>query len=160
MIFWDIDIQSWITFDKSVRNLFKADSPPFVHWGPAESKIKMAVVLRAPWGMSLKLEFDPLFMVAWDNQVQETWKLISFPKYDMPLTLSVWLPSSSPGYFKIPLDVTLSSKMHAAGPVWELRDSGLPLGAGAQLKHLLLCFPSKRNSITVFQEKASKRLVF
>lgn len=102
MIFWDIDIQSWITFDKSVRNLFKADFPPFVHWGPAESKIKMAVVLRAPWGMSLKLEFDPLFMVTWDNQVQESWKLISFPKYDMSLTLSVWLPSSSPGYFKNP----------------------------------------------------------
>lgn len=97
----------------------------------------MAVVLRAPWGMSLKSEFDPLFMVTWDNQAQETWTLISFPKYDMPLTVSVWLPYISPGYFKIPLDVTLSLRMHAADLVWEMRDSALPLGAFAQLKHLL-----------------------
>lgn len=120
----------------------------------------MAVVLRAPWGMSLKLEFDPLFMVTWDNQAHETWKLISFPKYDMPLTLSVWLPSSSPGYFKIPLDVTLSSRMQAADPVCEMRDSELPLGALAQLKHLLVSFPSKRNPTTVFQQKTREGLCF
>lgn len=39
----------------------------------------------------------------------------------MPLTLSALLPYSSPGYFKIPLDVTLSSRMHAAHLVWEMR---------------------------------------
>lgn len=109
----------------------------------------MAVVLRAPWGMSLKSEFDPLFMVTWDNQAQETWKLISFPKYDMPLTLSVWLPSSSPGYFKIPLDVTLSSRMHAADLARQTRDWELPVSTLAWLKLLPLCFPSKRNSLSL-----------
>lgn len=97
----------WQQCKESIQSWF----PPFVHWGPAESKIKMAVVLRAPWGMSLKLEFDPLFMVTWDNQPQQTWKLISFQKYDMPLTLSVWIQCARFEYFKIPLDVTLSSRI-------------------------------------------------
>lgn len=97
----------WQQCKESIQSWFL----PFVHWGPAESKIKMAVVLRAPWGMSLKLEFDPLFMVTWDNQPQQTWKLISFQKYDMPLTLSVWIRCARFEYFKIPLDVTLSSRI-------------------------------------------------
>lgn len=131
-IFEDTDIWShWIAFDNGTRNLFKADfSPFFCSLRPAESKIKIG---SCPGGTSRHVIKTGIWSsFSWftrtiKHRKPENSSVFCFfknkIKIDMPLTLSVWIQHARLEDFKIPLDVTVSSRIQALGLVLRCKES-------------------------------------